>query len=265
MGNRLDGKVCIVTGGGSGMGRACAIEMAHQGGKVVVTDIKRDEGEGTAAAIAAEGGEAIFIECDLRNGEAIKALIDAAAKKFDGVDVVLNNAAVHPTVLSDKTSIEELEDDVWDAVCEINLRAAWLTTKYAVPYLKHSKGASIVNVASTGALVAYPMASVYCATKGGIVMLTKAAAVDLAKYGIRVNCYCPGTVDTPMTQKYIEAADDKAQIMRGLVGAHLVHRLGKPEEIAKLACFLASDDSSWITGASYVIDGGALAWRGTME
>lgn len=263
MGNRLDGKVCIVTGSGSGMGRACAVEMAAQGGRVIVTDVNEAAGNETLAAIEAEGGEARFYKCNLREKTEIKALVDFAAESFGGIDVLHNNAAVHETDLTRHTSIEELPDEVWDAVYEINLKALWLAIKYATPWLKQStRGPAIVNVASTGSFVSYPQAGAYCATKGGVLMLTKAAAVDLAKYGIRCNCYCPGAIDTPMVQKYYEAAEDKAAIMNVLTGAHLIPRLGKPEEIAKLACFLASDDSSFITGAAYVIDGGTLAWRG---
>lgn len=263
MGNRIDGKVCIVTGAGSGMGRACALEMAAQGGRVMVTDVDQATGQETLAAIRSAGGEADFFRCNLRDRAEIKALIDATVARFGGLDVLHNNAAVHETDLTQQTSIEELPEEIWDAVYEINLRALWLAIKYASPHLKESKrGPAIVNVASTGSFVSYPQAGAYCATKGGVLMLTKAAAVDLARYGIRCNCYCPGAIDTPMVQKYYAAAPDKEAIMSVLTGAHLIPRLGKPEEIAKLACFLASDDSSFITGAAYVIDGGTLAWRG---
>lgn len=262
MGNRLDGKICIVTGSGSGMGRASAIEMARQGGRVVVTDINEAGGRDTVDAIASEGNEAIFLPCNLRKNEDIKALMQGAADRFGGIDVLHNNAAIHETDLTEKTSIEELPEEVWDAVYEVNLKALWLTTRHAVPWLKQSKRAAIVNVASTGAFVSYPQAGAYCATKGGVLMLTKATAVDLAKYGIRCNCYCPGAIETPMMQKYLDVAEDKTAIMSVLTGAHLIPRLGQPEEVAKLACFLASDDASFITGASYVIDGGTLAWRG---
>ncbi|ABD25918.1 short-chain dehydrogenase/reductase SDR [Novosphingobium aromaticivorans DSM 12444] len=262
MGNRLDGKVCIVTGSGSGMGRASAMEMARQGGRVVVTDINTSAGEETVEAIRAEKGDAIFIACNLRKAHEIKVLMQKTADHFGGIDVLHNNAAIHETDLTDKTSIEDLPEEIWDAVYEVNLKALWLTTRYAVPWLKLSKGAAIVNVASTGSFVSYPQAGAYCATKGGVLLLTKATAVDLAKYGIRCNCYCPGAIETPMLQKYLDAAEDKKAIMSVLTGAHLIPRLGKPEEVAKLACFLASDDSSFINGASYVIDGGTLAWRG---
>lgn len=263
MGNRLDGKICIVTGAGSGMGRASAIEMAAQGGRVIVTDLNAAAARQTVESIDSAGGEAAMFVCNLRKPGEIKALMSFAAERFGGLDVLHNNAAIHETDLTKHTSVEELPDEVWDAVYEVNLKAIWLAIKYAAPYLKKSqRNPAIINVASTGAFVSYPQAGAYCATKGGVLMLTKAAAVDLAPYNIRCNCYCPGAIDTPMLQKYYEAAPDKNAIMSVLTGAHLIPRLGKSEEIAKLACFLASDDSSFINGAAYVIDGGTLAWRG---
>jgi NAD(P)-dependent dehydrogenase (short-subunit alcohol dehydrogenase family) len=237
--------------------------MAAQGGRVVVTDVAPAALAETLKTLTDAGHEALSFICNLRRPDEIAGLIAFAVERFGGVDVLHNNAAEHETDLTAQTSIEDLPDDIWDAVYEINLRAVWLTIKYAAPHLKQSKrGPAIINVASTGAFVSYPQAGAYCATKGGVLMLTKAAAVDLAKYGIRCNCYCPGAIDTPMVQKYYDAAADKAAIMSVLTGAHLIPRLGRPDEIAKLACFLASDDSSFITGAAYVIDGGALAWRG---
>lgn len=265
MGERLKDRVCVITGSGQGMGRASAIEMAREGAKVVVADINETLGAETAAMIEAEGGTAKFIRVDLRETASIKALMDGAAQAFGGINVVHANAAIHETDLTDKTSIEELDEEVWDLVNDVNLKAVWLCTKFAVPYLKNSDAPAIVNVASTGSRVSYPMAGAYCATKGGVAMLTAASATDLAKFGIRVNCYCPASIRTPMLQKYIDAADDPKAVEHVLTGAHLLPRLGEPEEVAKLAVFLACSDSSFITGASYLIDGGALAWRGIRD
>lgn len=263
MGNRLDGKVCVITGAGSGMGRASALEMARQGGRVIASDVNGPRAEETAALVAAEGLEAIAIQCDVRSGDSVKNLMDKSAGHFGGIDVLHNNAAVHETDLTAETSIEEMSEAVWNTVYEVNLRGLWLGTKYAAPFLKKSVlGASIINVASTGGLVAFPHSGAYCTSKGGVIMLTKATAVDLAKYNIRCNCYCPGSIDTPMMRKYLEVAEDKKATMDLLCGSHLIPRLGKSEEVAKLACFLASNDSSFITGSVYMVDGGALAWRG---
>lgn len=259
---RLEGRVCVVTGAGQGMGRASACEMAREGGKVVIADINEIAGQETAELIVSDGGTATFVKVDLRSSDSIRQLMDSTAALYGGIDVLHANAAVHETDLTPNTSIEELAEDVWDIVNDINLKAVWLCTKHAVPYLKKSDAASIVNVASTGATVAYPMAAAYCATKGGVEMLTKASATDLAKFGIRVNCYCPAAIRTPMLEKYLNASDDPVALEKVLRGAHLLPRLGEPEEVAKLAVFLACSDSSFITGASYLIDGGALAWRG---
>ncbi|MGE4430426.1 MAG: SDR family NAD(P)-dependent oxidoreductase [Sphingobium sp.] len=264
MGNRLDEKICIVTGAGGGMGRACAIEMAAQGGRVVAADRNAAGVAETVATIAAAGGDAEARICDLGDRDQIRSLIDFTVDRFGGIDVLHNNAAVHETDLTGQTAIDQLPEDVWDTVMSINLKAVWLAIKFAAPHLKKSqRGPAIVNVASTGSFTSYPQAGAYCASKGGVLMLTKAAAVDLAADNIRCNCYCPGAIDTPMVQKYYEAAPDKDAIMAVMTGAHLIRRLGKVEEIAKLACFLASDDASFITGSAFVIDGGTLAWRGT--
>lgn len=262
MSDRLKDRVCVVTGAAQGMGRASAILMAREGGKVVVADINEAGAAETVRMIEAEGNIARFIRIDLRDSASIKALMDDTAATFGGIDVVHANAAVHETDLTPNSSIEELDEEIWDIVNDINLKAVWLCTKHAVPYLKNAQSPAIVNVASTGAEVAYEMGGAYCATKGGVRMLTKASATDLAKFNIRVNCYGPGSIRTPMLEKYLAAADDAEAVEKTLRGAHLIPRLGEAEEVAKLAVFLACDDSSFINGAYYLIDGGALAWRG---
>jgi NAD(P)-dependent dehydrogenase (short-subunit alcohol dehydrogenase family) len=259
----LTDKVCVVTGSGGGIGRATALEMSRQGAKVVVTDFNDEGGKETVDLIEQGGGEAIYVHCDVRDEDQIVALMNTAGDRFGGIDVLHNNAGVHDTDFTSETSVETLPMDVWTRVYEINLRAVWLCTKHAAPYLKRSeRGPAIVNAASIGGMIGYPMAPCYCSTKGAVIMLTKATAIDLGPE-IRCNCYCPAAVDTPMVQKYFDAAEDKDAVHRALTGSHLIPRLGKPEEVARLVCFLASDESSWTTGASFVIDGGSLAWRGS--
>ena len=259
----LTDKVCVVTGSGGGIGRATALEMARRGAKVVVTDVNDENGEQTAGLIEQADGEAIYVHCDVRDEDQIVALMKAAGDRWGGIDVLHNNAGVHDTDFTADTAVDTLPLDAWNKVYEINLRAPWLCTKHAAPYLKCSeRGPAIVNAASIGGMVGYPMAPCYCSTKGAVIMLTKATAIDLGPK-VRCNCYCPAAVDTPMVQKYYEAAEDKAAVERALTGSHLIPRLGKPSEVANLVCFLASDESSWTTGASFVIDGGSLAWRGS--
>lgn len=259
----LTDKVCIVTGSAGGIGRATAVEMGRRGAKVVVSDVNEEQGAETVALVRQAGAEAIFVGCDVRDEQQIEALMSAAAQHFGGIDVLHNNAGVHETDFTAETAVDTLPLEIWNKVYEINLRGVWLCTKHAAPHLKRStRGPAIVNAASLGGLVGYPMAPCYCSTKGAVIQLTKATAIDLAPT-VRCNCYCPAAVDTPMVQKYFDAAEDKEAVNRALTGSHLIPRLGRPEEVAALVCFLASEEASWLTGAAYTIDGGSMAWRGS--
>jgi NAD(P)-dependent dehydrogenase (short-subunit alcohol dehydrogenase family) len=260
----LDGKVCLVTGAAQGIGRATAVEMARQrAAAVLVSDVNDVGGEATAELVRAEGAEAHHIHCDVTERDQIEALIEGAVERFGGLDVLHNNAGVHESDLTDQLTIDTLSEEIWDRVYAINIKAIWLAIKYATPHLRRSeRGPAIVNAASIGGLVGYPMAAAYCSTKGAVLMLTKQAAIDLAPE-IRVNCYCPGAIDTPMVAKYYEAAEDRAAVQRALTGTHLIPRLGRPEEVASVVCFLASDAASFLTGTAITIDGGSLAWRGS--
>lgn len=266
MGNRLDGKVCVVTGAAQGIGQGCALEMAAQGGRIVVSDRNVAGGEETVRQIVEVGGEAIFVACDVRSRDDLEALMKAAASHFGGIDVLFNNAGTHDTDLTPHTAVHELPDEVWDMVYEVNLRSIWYGVRAALPYLRQSKGASIINTASIASYVAMPVSPAYNATKGAVLMLTKSMAVDLAQFNIRVNCINPGTIKTPLLDKYfdiIEDPDARAAALHGFLGANLVPRMGTPQEVGKLVCFLASDDASFLTGAAYLVDGGMTAWRGT--
>jgi NAD(P)-dependent dehydrogenase (short-subunit alcohol dehydrogenase family) len=262
----LDGKLALVTGAGQGMGRAIALEMASRNCRAVaVADRDRDSIAETARLIGEAGGEALPVVCDLRDRDQIVAMFDEVAVAFGGLDVLVNNAGVIETALTTHTAIDELPDEVWDAVYEINLKAVWLTIKFAAPLLKRSsRGPSIVNAASVSGLIGFARAPIYCASKAGVIQLTRAAAIDLAPR-VRCNCYCPGVIETSMARAFIDKAEDRAAQERAMVATQLVDRLGRPEEVAKLACFLASDESAFITGATFTIDGGALTWHGVRD
>jgi NAD(P)-dependent dehydrogenase (short-subunit alcohol dehydrogenase family) len=258
---QLEGKICVVTGSADGIGRAAAIEMARRGGRVVVTDVNDDMGDETVEQIEREGGEAIYVHCDVRDAEQVQALMKGTADHYGGIDVLHNNAGVHESSFATELTVDTLPLDAWDAVYEINLRGVWYCTRFAAPYLKAStRGPAIVNAASTGGHVGYPMCSAYSATKGGVILLTKVTAIDLAP--VRCNSYSPGSTDTQMIRKYTEAAEDKEAVWRMQTETHLVRRLGDPFDIARLVCFLVSDEAAWITGQDFLIDGGSLAWRG---
>jgi NAD(P)-dependent dehydrogenase (short-subunit alcohol dehydrogenase family) len=259
----LEGRICLVTGSGRGIGRGTAIEMARQGAAaVIVSDILDADGRETVELVRALGAESEFFHCDMAEPEQVRALIDAAVNRFGGLDVLHNNAGVHESTFTDKLTVEDLPVEFFDRVYAINLRGPWLAMKYAAPHLRRSsRSPAIVNAGSTGGLTGYPAMNAYGATKGGLIQLTRCVAVDLAPQ-VRVNAYAPASVYTDMVSRWVDAAEDKEAISRTMVASQLIPRFGTIEEVAKLVCYLASEDAAWITGQVFPIDGGALAWNG---
>jgi NAD(P)-dependent dehydrogenase (short-subunit alcohol dehydrogenase family) len=268
----LGDKRILITGAASGMGREIAIEAARQGARHVgIADINLEGLEVTAEQVRAEqvraeGADAHVITVDLRSGDQIKAMIDGFAAQAGGLDVLVNNAGVldHLFTPADQVSVDKLDEGVWDAVNDINLKAVWLATKYAAPYLLSSdRGPSVINAASVSGMSGAGMTA-YAVTKAAVIQLTRTTAINLSPR-VRANCYSPGSIKTPMSDSHIERAADKLATARAMYGTHLIPRRGRVSEIAKTVCFLASDDASFITGANIPVDGGTTAWRGTRD
>ncbi len=261
--SQLAGKRILITGAGQGMGYAIALGMAAAGAEaIVVTDVNESNGHSIAEAVRDIGVKATFIRADLRNGAEIEALIDGSVTFMGGLDCVVNNAGVIDSQLSDNATIEGLDEATWDLVMDVNLKAIWLMTKFAAPHLRASgRGATIINSASVSGINGTKAGVAYGASKAGVIQFTKSSALYLAPE-VRVNCYLPGTIETPMSLGHLDASPDRADTLRRMTGAHLLPRMGEPSEVSDLVCFLASDQSSFITGVAIPIDGGMLAWRG---
>lgn len=251
---QLAGKVAIVTGAGSGIGRATSRLFAREGARVVVADIVQESGEETVRLIEDAGGEAVFVHADVTNADAVAGMVQTAVEQFGRLDVLYNNAGV--TI---PAPVTETEDDAWTMSIDVNLKSVMLGCKYAIPEMRKTGGGSIINTASMLGLVASPNQAAYCAAKGGVVMLTKQIAIDYAGDNIRVNCICPSEVDTPMHRTFIAESPDPAETRRRLMERIPLGRVARPDEIATAALFLASDASSYITGVALPVDGGLTA------
>lgn len=261
----VDGLRFVITGAAVGIGAGTARLAASRGARVVISDMNDEPGRELVEEIRASGGEAIYQHCDVTDEEQVEALMAAAADAFGGIDILHNNAGIHESMLTENLSLETMTRDTFEKVMGVNLTGAWLCAKYALPYLRESDSASIINAGSTSSLSGYPQCQAYGASKGAIMQLTKMLAVDLAPDSIRVNCYCPGSIHTQIVDKFLEAAPDPKAMLNTMTQTHLVPRMGQPVDVAELVCFLASPESQFVNGAVWGIDGGSLAWRGTLD
>jgi NAD(P)-dependent dehydrogenase (short-subunit alcohol dehydrogenase family) len=247
---RLAGKVAIVTGGGSGIGRAVARRFAAEGAAVAVADIAVDAAKAVAAEIQADGGSVFGMGVDVRDAEQVEALVDRAVLELGGVDVLMTAAGVLGF-----GSVVETEPDAWNRVIGVNLTGTYLCTRAVIPRMVERGGGSIITVSSsTGAHDAAPGTAAYIASKGGVAMLTKAISVDHARQGIRANAIAPGPTETPMLASVMTPEE-----LRAFGEAMPIGRLARPEELAAAALFLASDEASYVTGAIFAVDGGQTA------
>ncbi|OLC27266.1 MAG: hypothetical protein AUG06_04455 [Actinobacteria bacterium 13_1_20CM_2_65_11] len=250
----LAGKVAIVTGGGAGIGRAAAIALAGAGAATVVADIDQQAAEAVAAEIVGQGGSALGLVVDVSRSVDVGTMAAAAVDSYGGIDLLYNNAAIQTY-----GSVTELEEPAWDRLFAVNVKGIYLCSRICIPLMRSRGGGAIVNAASIQGLATQKRVAAYAASKGAVISLTRSMALDYASDGIRVNCICPGSVDTPMLRKNAAAQGDAEAVLAMWGSVHPIGRIAQPAEIARLVVFLMSDDASFITGASYVIDGGLTA------
>jgi len=248
---KLDGKVALITGAASGIGRATALLFAKEGARVAIADWAPEGGRETVKMIKEAGGEAIFIEADVSKAADAERMVKTTVDKYGRIDILFNNAGIMGTFGSTARTPEEK----WDHIININLKGVFLGSKYAIPVMLNEGGGVVINTASSSGIDPIPYLPVYSASKGGVIALTKSMAMELGDKNIRVNCICPGGIQTNL------AAASGVPGEHNLVPGQPLRRAGQPEEVAQIALYLASDDSSYVTGAAFVIDGGWTSGR----
>ncbi len=251
---RLQNKVALITGGTSGIGEATALLFAKEGAKIAITGRNQKRGHAVTEQILKDGGEAIFVRTDVRKADECRRVVAETVGAFKRLDILFNNAGIfYPHTVLDCTEEE------WDLQIDVNLKGTFLMSKFALPGMIDQGRGVIINNSSGWGIVGGDAAAAYCASKGGVVLLTKAMAIDHGRQGIRVNCICPGDVDTPMLPEDARMRGQKWEEYLAGCSKRPLARIGTVDEIAKAALFLASDDSSFMTGATLVVDGGGTA------
>jgi len=253
MAGRVSGKVALITGGGSGIGRATAIAFAREGAKVSIADYNRTGGEETVRMIKSAGGEASFIEANVAIAKQVEAMVARTVETYGRLDCAFNNAGIEGEMGG---NLAECSEENWGRIIAINLTGVFLCMKYEIPQMLKNGGGSIVNTASAAGLIGLPGGTAYVASKHGVAGLTKSAALEYAKSGIRINAVCPGFIRTAMTERVMDRGTISEDAM---ISAEPIGRIGKPEEIANVVLFLCSDDASFVTGLPMPVDGGYVA------
>ena len=252
---RLVGKVALITGGGTGIGRAIALAFVREGAKVAVAGRRKEKLEETLREVEKLGGRGLAIVCDVARAKDGERAVKETAKAFGQLNVLVNNAGVLHAA-----TIEGTSEDQWDNLMTINLKGPFLMCKAALPEFRKAGGGTIVNVGSVLGLVAMKDRAAYCASKGGVSLLTKAMALDHAHENVRSNCICPSIVETELVQGLFAASEEGRALRKARIGQIPLGRMGRPEDVAELAVFLASEESSWLTGAAVPLDGGLSAY-----
>jgi NAD(P)-dependent dehydrogenase (short-subunit alcohol dehydrogenase family) len=245
-------KVALVTGGSSGIGRAAALAFAREGAKVVVADVQVAGGQETVRLIGDAGGEAVFVRTDVASPVEVQALVDQAVQRYGRLDCAFNNAGIEGTL----APTAECSEENWNRTLEVNLKGVWLCMKAEIAQMLKQGGGAIVNTASVAGLVGFQNLPAYCASKGGVVQLTRTAALEYAKMGIRINAVCPGVIRTAMVER---VTGGNPQTEAQFVAMEPVGRMGTPEEVAAAVVWLCSDAASFVTGHPMVVDGGLVA------
>lgn len=250
---RLAGKVALITGAGSGIGKSTALLFAKEGAKVIVNDLSAEHGNKTVHEIQAQGGEAIFQQADVTKAAQVQEMMEQALKRYQKIDVLFNNAGV-----SGVGALHEVTEEQWDRVVNVNMKGVFLPSKYVLPYMMERREGCIINMSSCVAEMGLMKRAVYSATKGAVLSLTKAMQVDYAPYNIRVNALLPGTILTPFVEDYLRNAyEDYDEALETIKKRQLSGQLGTPADVAQAALFLASDDAKFMMGSPLYIDGGA--------